>query len=141
MVALRNKVDDRFYGNIFVLFDKLGELDSEETANLKQFDREAWQYVTFDSLYRKMDKIFGVQHYFFALMLFKFLSDRKPTNTRINYKMFLEKLMPLWPKNHGEILHHQNQVIIDIYMTGYKKQRNQEINGLCFDIMNLSGNR
>jgi hypothetical protein len=108
MINMRNRVDDRFYANIFMLFDKLGELDSEETANLKTFDRESWQYITFDSLYRNMHKIFGVQHYFFALMFFKFLSDRKPTNTRINYKMFLEKLMPLWPKNHGDVLLSQN---------------------------------
>lgn len=60
MMNLRSKVDEKFYPIIFMLFDKLGELDSEETANLKTFDKESWQYITFNSLYKNMHLIFGV---------------------------------------------------------------------------------
>ena len=32
MQALKGKVDDRFYPNIFMLFDRLGEIDPSITA-------------------------------------------------------------------------------------------------------------
>lgn len=32
---MRAKVDDKFYPIVFMLFDKLGEIDSDITVNLK----------------------------------------------------------------------------------------------------------
>ena len=42
MQALRNKVDDRFYPVVYMLFDKLGEIDNELTKDMKSIDKESW---------------------------------------------------------------------------------------------------
>jgi len=37
-------------------------------------------------------------------MFFLYLVNRRPLNTKINFKMFLEKLMPFWLKAPDPIL-------------------------------------
>lgn len=68
-----------------MLFDKLGEIDSDLTKDMKSVDRESWQYITFQSLCQKMHLVFGIKNVFFAKMFFIFLTNRGPMNTRINY--------------------------------------------------------
>ena len=50
MKALKSKIDERFLPVAFFLFDKLGDIDSELTANMKPIDKESWQSITYDSL-------------------------------------------------------------------------------------------
>jgi len=45
-----------------------------------------------------MHLVFGIKNYFFAKMLFNFLSERGARHVPINYHMFLSKLMPFWLK-------------------------------------------
>ena len=85
MKALKSKIDERFLPVAFFLFDKLGDIDSELTANMKPIDKESWQSITYDSLYANMQKIFGIKNRFFARMLFSFMSERGADSTRISY--------------------------------------------------------
>lgn len=85
MINLRSKVDDRFYPVIYMLFDKLGEIDSELTVNMKAIDKESWQYITYSSLQAKMHLVFGIKNQFFAKMFFLYLANKRPLNTRINF--------------------------------------------------------
>lgn len=85
MVQLRSKVDDRFYPIIFMLFDKLGEIDTEITKDLRSTEKESFQFITYTSLCQKMHNVFGIKNVFFAKMFFLFLTNRGPMNTRINY--------------------------------------------------------
>ena len=42
MQTLHTKVDERFLNIIFMLFDKLGALDSSLTATMKNQEKESW---------------------------------------------------------------------------------------------------
>jgi hypothetical protein len=113
MLALRVKVDDKFYPIVYMLFDKLGEIDSEITMNLKPIDKESWQYISFNSLCSKMHTVFGIKNVFFAKMFFLFLSSGRPLNTRINFQMWLEKLMPFWVKAPSDVIYTGSQALIE----------------------------
>jgi hypothetical protein len=85
MQLLRAKVDVSFYPIVYMLFDKLGEIDSEISANMRQMDKESWQFITFNSLSQKMHTVFGIKNTFFAKMFFLFISGGRPLTGRINF--------------------------------------------------------
>jgi hypothetical protein len=85
MQNLRGKVDSMFYPIVYMLFDMLGEIDSEISANMRQIDKESWQFITFNSLCQKMHTVFGIKNTFFAKMFFLFVSGGRPLTGRINF--------------------------------------------------------
>ena len=85
MQTLKQHVNERFYNYVFLMFDRLGELEEAVTKQMKQSDKECCQYISFKSLCANMHKIFGITNHYFAKLLFNFLSSRKPLNTRINF--------------------------------------------------------
>lgn len=116
MVQLKSLIDDTFYNHVLNLFDALGEIDQEVTRDFTTANKEAWQYITYSSLLNKMHKVFGVKNRFFARMLFSFLSDRKPITTHINLYMFIERLMPFWLKNAGDMMYSEDEILVEIFL-------------------------
>jgi hypothetical protein len=49
--------------------------------------------------------------------------------------------MPFWRKNIGEMAYCDNPVALDIFYASEAKIKRQEVNGLCFDLLNLSGGK
>ena len=62
-----------------------------------------------ESLYKNMDKIFGIKNKFFSEMLFSYLSSNAPKDHKINFQMFLERLMVFWPKKEEIIYNETNE--------------------------------
>ena len=58
----------------------------------------------------------------FAKMLFLYLSGRRSFSSRINYKMFLQKLMPFWLKTVDPSLINLKGYT-DAFDTNAKKER------------------
>ena len=121
-----------------MIFDRLGELDEAATKQMKSTDKESCQYISYDSLCAKMHSIFGCTNKYFAKLLFNFVSGRKPLKTRINFQMWLEKLMPFWLKSTDIFFANPVKIMLD---PNYLKQREQAINELVFDLLNISGHR
>jgi hypothetical protein len=109
MQDLKKKVDIQFYPNIYMLFDRLGEIDPSITSQYqKSLYRESIYFISYKSLLKNLPNVFKIKNQMFAKMLFLFLSDRAPLNARISYQQFLEKLMPFWHKNKEAILLERN---------------------------------
>jgi hypothetical protein len=138
MQALRLKVNERFYNYVFLLFDRLGDVEPELIKDMKQADKEPCQFISYGSLCAKMHTIFGTTHKYFAKLLFNFLSGGKLLNTRINFQMWLEKLMPFWLKSSEIFNANPVQPMTD---SNHLKQRDQAINELVFDLLNISGHK
>ena len=121
------------------MFDSIGEIDREVTKDFTNAQRESLQYISFTSIQAKMKNLFGIKNEFFGKMFFNFLSDRKPLNFKINFQIFVEKLMPFWLKNAEDMMLVEDQKEVEIWLNKEKKIRNLEIHQLIFDMLNLSG--
>ena len=139
MNSLRQKVDERFYPVVLILFDRLGEVDQELTKDWTKQQRETRQFITYQSLLKNMHHVFGIQNQFFAKMLFIYLAERGPMNTKVNYLMFLERLMPFWLQSIDPMLRLAGKCFDDDIQA--KKQKQQDMNGAVYDLMNISGEK
>jgi len=54
-------------------------------GNMNCTDQEAHQYITWESFYENMHKLFGVRNYFFAKMFFSHIIDHKSMSSVVNY--------------------------------------------------------
>lgn len=78
---MKSKVDDKFYPLIVMMFDRLGEISPEITAQYKDDGfRIVIQFITYKSLCKNLPLVFGIKNKLFAKMLFLYVSGRKPLN-------------------------------------------------------------
>jgi hypothetical protein len=54
-------------------------------------------------------------------MLFIYLADRRPMNTKVNYLMFLERLMPFWLLTVDPMLRLAGKTFDDDYQAKKRK--------------------
>ena len=84
--SMKEKVNDNFHINIFIIFNALGKVDLSQYQNLSMSEKESLQYINLESLEENMHKIFGITNKFFAEMLFLYLSSNAPKDHKINFK-------------------------------------------------------
>jgi len=75
-----------------------------------------------------MHLVFGIKNQFFAKLFFLFLSGHKSLNTRINFQMFLQKLMPFWVKAPSDIVFSPNSAMLESLKQNERKQKIVELN-------------
>ena len=102
---VKEKVDETFLPNIFLLFNALGaiELKGENglEKNATQEEKESKQHLTLASMKKNLHKVFGVKNDFLAQMLFLFISEHAPLDHKINYFQFMNRLKMFWPKKQA----------------------------------------
>jgi len=70
-------------------------------------------------------------------MLFIYLADRRPMNTKVNYLMFLERLMPFWLLTVDPMLRLAGKTFDDDYQA--KKRKQHDMSKAVYDLLNISG--
>ena len=84
--VMKEKISRSFHNNIFNLFNALGGVDLSKLGSIMSAsERESRQYISYNSLYKNMDKIFGIKNKFFSEMLFEYLSKNAPKDHKINF--------------------------------------------------------
>ena len=78
------------------MFESLGEIPYDVTKDWNKVTKETKQYISLKSMKENLHKVFKIKNDYFAKIFFNYLANRGYDGTKVNYQMFLDRLMPFW---------------------------------------------
>ena len=141
---LKEEIDDQHLPFIYGIFNTLGEIDLKNFVKPpSQTEFESKQYITLDSIKRKLPDVFGVKNDFFAEMLFCFISKKyaplSPT-LKVNFHQFFTSLKVFWPKKQMNY-EFEDAASREWRKTMEESSRNASLRLFMFEFMRISGGK
>lgn len=122
------------------MFDALGEIEQSITDDWPRTTKEMKQYITYESMKKNFHKVFKIKNDFFAKVFYLYLAQRRPLNTKVNYQMWLERLMPFWMGCTSA--HYLNQIGRWGWdASALRKEKLKFMNQAVYEILNISGEK